>query len=143
MRATVSEQGINLIKQHEGLRLTSYVCPAGKWTIGYGHTRTAAPSLRITELQAEQLLRSDLSVTEATVRTLKVPLTQGQFDALVSFVFNVGTGAFRNSTLRKLLLAGAPALQVASEFHKWVFGGGRRLPGLVKRRQDEARLFIS
>jgi lysozyme len=139
----ISARGIQLIKQHEGLRLEAYVCPAGKWTIGYGHTRTAARGLKITEEQADALLRQDIAFAELAVRQMGVQLTQGQYDALVSFVFNVGIGAFRNSTLRQMVIDRKPAAEVAAQFGRWVYAGGRPLPGLVKRRKDEAALYLS
>jgi lysozyme len=139
----ISARGIQLIKQHEGLRLEAYVCPAGKWTIGYGHTRTAARGLKITEEQADALLRQDIAFAELAVRQMGVQLTQGQYDALVSFVFNVGIGAFRNSTLRQMVIDRKPDAEVAAQFGRWVYAGNRRLPGLVNRRKDEAALYLS
>ena len=136
-----SSTGINLIKRWEGLRTKAYLCPASVWTIGYGHTKTARRGQRINHQEAERLLKEDLKVYEKAVRDyVSVPLNQNQFDALVSFCFNVGVGAFQNSTLRKLLnqrkYKGA-----ARQLHRWVHGGGRKLPGLVKRRNDEYELF--
>lgn len=136
-----SSNGIELIKKYEGFRANAYKCPAGKWTIGYGHTRTASIGQTITEIDAEELLKSDLGVSEWAVNHyVKVPLNQNQFDALVSFVFNVGYGNFKKSTLLKLLNQGN--YEVArKEFYKWRKGGGKVLPGLVKRRAAEAELF--
>jgi lysozyme len=139
----VSQRGIDLIQKHEGLRLQSYVCPAGKWTIGYGHTRTARPGQQITAEQAEELLRQDIAFAELAVRALGVQLRQGQYDALVSFVYNVGVGAFRNSTLRQMVIDRKPDAEVAAQFGRWVYAGNRRLPGLVNRRNDEAALYLS
>jgi len=136
-----SKTGIDLIKRWEGLRVNAYLCPANVWTIGYGHTKTARPGLVITHSEAERLLKQDLEVYEKAVRDYtKVPLTQSQFDALVSFTYNVGVGAFKGSTLLRLLnrndYEGA-----ANQFCRWVRGGGRELPGLVNRRKDEYKLF--
>ena len=139
----VSQRGIDLIKKHEGLRLQSYVCPAGKWTIGYGHTRTARPGQQITAEQAEELLRQDITFAEAEVRALKRPLTQWQFDALVSFVFNVGGANFRKSTMRGMIMDGRPAAEIAQQFGRWVYVNGKVLQGLVNRRRDEAALYLS
>ena len=136
-----SKSGIESIKRHEGFRATAYRCPAGVWTIGYGHTATARPGMIISELQGLKLLEEDLEKFERAVNELvKVKINQNQFDALVSFTYNVGVTAFRNSTLLKVLNQGNYE-QVKHEFARWVNAGGRRLPGLVKRRKDEARLF--
>ncbi|QTD45487.1 glycoside hydrolase family protein [Ottowia testudinis] len=138
----LSQDGLNMVKKYEGLFTKAYVCPAGVLTIGYGHTGAGVkPGQRITEAQAEQLLRQDMGKFEAAVqRQVKVPLTQGQFDALTSFTFNCGEGALKNSTLLKKLNAGDYA-GAQAEFHKWNKGGGRVLPGLVKRRAEEAQMF--
>jgi lysozyme len=141
-----SDKGVALIKAHEGKRLSSYRCPGGVWTVGYGHTTaaghpTVVPGMRITEREAEEILRRDLSRFEDRVNKLvKVPLTQGQFDALVSFDFN--TGALHSSSLLKKLNAGNHAA-VPAQFMRWTKGGGRELPGLVRRRRDEAELWRS
>jgi len=132
-----SSAGLALIKEHEGLRLDAYLCPARVWTIGYGHTGDVHPGQRITEAMADLLLQSDLKSFERAVNAaVKVPLTQGQFDALVSFAFNVGAGAFRLSTLLRVLNEG-DYRAAAKQFDRWVHGGGKVLPGLVRRRRDE------
>jgi lysozyme len=141
-----SDKGVALIKAHEGKRLSAYRCPGGVWTIGYGHTTaaghpTVVPGMRITEREAEDILRRDISRFEARVNKLvAVPLTQGQFDALVSFDFN--TGALHSSTLLKRLNAGNYT-DVPRQLMRWTKGGGRELPGLVRRRRDEAELWRS
>ena len=133
---------VSLIKEFEDLYLEAYLCPAGKWTIGYGHTKTAKPGMKITERGAEELLQHDLAWCEDAVRkNVKVPLTQNQFDALVSFVFNVGEGAFRKSTLLKKLNAGDYE-GAANEMPRWKRGGGKVLRGLVRRREAEKKLFL-
>jgi len=143
-----SDKGVALIKAHEGLRLNAYLCPAKVWTIGYGHTSAAGEpkvvqGMRITRAEAETILRRDLATFERGVnRLVKVALTQNQFDALVSFAFNVGLGAFERSTLLKKLNAGRYK-DVPAELMKWTKGGGRELPGLVNRRRDEAGLWRS
>lgn len=138
-----SEKGINLIKNCEGCRLTAYKCPAEIWTIGYGHTASVKQGQTITKEQAINLLKYDLIVFEKAVNLLvKAPLTQGQFDALVSFTFNLGKGALQRSTLLKKL--NVKDYQGASnEFLKWVYANGKKLDGLVKRRQAEKDLFCS
>jgi len=138
-----SEQALRSIMNHEGLRLTAYVCPAGIWTIGYGHTGTAKPGMVINRRDAERLLRNDILTAENHVkRSVSVPLTQGQFDALVSFVFNIGPTRFRSSTLLRMLNGGQPQA-AKNQLHRWIFGDPRKppLPGLVKRRKDEADMW--
>ena len=139
----ISEKGLNLIKRHEGLRLKSYMCPAGKWTIGYGHTRTAKPDQYITEDTAEELLILDLDIACRAVESSLNNLTQNQFDALVSFVFNVGSGNFRKSTLLKKIKANATEEAIREQFYRWVYANKNILGGLVKRRKDEADLYFS
>ncbi len=140
---TPGSQCISLIKKHEGLRTSAYKCPAGVWTVGYGHTRSVKAGDVITEKEAENLLIQDLAAAAADVsRLVKVPLTQGQFDALCSFVFNLGAGSLMKSSLLKYVNAG-DFKKAADEFEKWVYSGGRILKGLVNRRKDERQLFIS
>jgi lysozyme len=144
----ISKAGRDLIKRHEGLRLDAYVDPVGVWTIGYGHTGPAArKGNTITKDRADNLLTQDVREAEAAVtRLVKMPLSDGQFDALVSFVFNVGAAAFAQSTLLRELNAGRFAA-VPGQLRRWVYGtvSGQKviLPGLVKRRNDEAVLWAS
>ncbi|WP_397321946.1 lysozyme [Pantoea agglomerans] len=139
----VSNNGINLVKRFEGLELKAYRDSVGILTIGYGHTHAVKAGDIITGEQADAFLREDLQVAELTVNTnVKVKLTQGQFDALVSFVFNLGSGNFVKSTLIKKLNAGDYAGS-ADEFGKWVNAGGKKLPGLVKRRAAEREVFLT
>jgi lysozyme len=138
-------QGIALIKQFEGLRLARYLDAVGKPTIGYGHLilpneRFARP---LTPAEAEALLRRDLRGAELNLRKLlHVPVTQQQFDALMSFVFNLGAGRLRSSTLLRYLNAGART-RAADQFLVWNKAGGKPLAGLTKRRQAERALFLS
>jgi GH24 family phage-related lysozyme (muramidase) len=144
----ISDQGRALIRKHEGLRLDAYLCPAGVWTIGYGHTSaagepTVVPGMRITRAEADAILSRDLRAFEAGVsRLVKAQLTQGQFDAMVSFAFNVGLGALAKSTLLRRINAGR-MVDVPAELMRWTKAGGRTLPGLVNRRRDEAALWRS
>ena len=138
-----SRKGIEFIKAHEGLRLEAYLCPSGVPTIGYGHTYNVKMGDRITEEQAEMLLIGDLIVAETEVNRYGLDLTQNQFDALVSFVFNVGVGNFRRSTLLKRLKANPNDPDIANQFKRWVYGNGKVLPGLVRRRNDEAKLYFT
>jgi lysozyme len=142
----ISKTGLDLIKQFEGFSPTVYICPAGYPTIGYGHV--VKPQEReqfvggITPEQAETLLRQDVQTAErAVLRLITVPLTDGQFDALVSFTFNLGAGALQRSTLRRKVNRGDHSA-VPAEFRKWVWAGGRKLEGLVRRRDREAKLYF-
>ncbi|MDE9462434.1 lysozyme [Xenorhabdus bovienii] len=142
----ISENGINKIKSYEGLRLHAYPDPATgaePWTIGYGHTKGVKPEQVITEQQAEIFLHEDLIPIYAEIqRIVKVPLTQGQFDALCSFIFNLGIGNFIHSTLlKKLNLADYQG--AAEEFLKWDRADGRVLADLRVRRVSEQKMFMS
>jgi lysozyme len=142
----ISKEGLDLIKKFEGLRLKAYKCPAGVWTIGYGSTVGVVGGQEITEEEAEKLLLDDVfSAWRAVMELVTVPLSQEQFDALVSFVFNVGIGNFSKSTLLKKLNAG-DYLGAAKEFLKWdkatVNGVKKPLAGLTKRRIMEKELFL-
>ena len=138
----LSEKGVDLIKGFEGLRLNAYRDPVGVWTIGYGHTGAdVKPGMKITQARAEALLRHDTGwAQDAVRRSVKVPLTQGQFDALTSFTYNLGAGALASSTLVKKLNTGDYA-GAQKEFGRWVHAGGEVLLGLVRRRAAEAKLF--
>lgn len=146
-----SDKGIEIIKAHEGLRLEAYPDPAHGWavpTIGYGHTSAAGSppvtkGMRITEAGATEILRADLRKFERYVLdAVTVPLNQNQFDALVSFTFNLGPGNLRKSTLLRKLNARDYA-GAADQFGQWVKAGGKTLPGLVKRRKAERDLFLT
>ena len=138
-----SSTGLALTRSFEGLRLEAYQDSGGVWTIGYGHTGPEVRAgQRITEAEAVALLREDLASAERCVRTaVKVPLSQCEFDALVDFCFNAGRGNFLHSTLLRRVnredFAGA-----AVQFGLWVFAGGERQPGLVRRRAAEAAMFL-
>ena len=137
-----SDVGIELIKKYEGCVLKAYKCPSGVWTIGYGHTAGVKSGMKITKAQALNYLKQDLSVFEKAVTNyVKVPLNQNQFDALVSFSFNCGTGALKTSTLLKKLNS-SDYSGAANEFLKWNKSNGKVLNGLVRRRQEEKELFL-
>lgn len=142
----INQKGIDLIKHFEGLRLEAYVDPVNVLTIGYGHTGSDVKAgMRITEAEAEHLLRGDLEkFAKAVTKAVKVGLSGNAFAALVSFAFNVGTGALNKSTLLKKLNAG-DAKGASKEFLKWVKGTVNKrkvtLPGLVRRREAERALF--
>ena len=139
----ISKKGLALIKHYEGCRLEAYLCPAKVWTIGYGHTGPEVKKgMKITQEEAERLLLQDLEKFEFGLHgLLTVQVTQGQFDALVSFAFNLGLGALRGSTLLKKLNVGN-VKGAADQFLLWVNAAGKVLPGLQKRRQDERALFL-
>ena len=135
-----------LIKGWEGLRLTAYRCPAGKLTIGYGHTGSdVIPGLRISAERADELFEADLARFEAELnRWMTIDgasLGQRQYDAVLSFAYNVGTSALRRSTLWKKVCADADGPSIPAEFRKWIHAGGKVLPGLVKRREREALIY--
>lgn len=135
----ISDKGIELIKKFEGCRLTAYRCPAGVWTIGYGHTLNVRPGDKITQKQADEYLREDLKRFESHVSSYnsKYMWTQSEFDALVSFAFNIGniTGLTSAGSRSKKQIADAMLLYVRAK--------GVVLPGLVTRRQEEHDLFVS
>lgn len=140
----ISQKGVDLIKHYEGCRLKAYKDIVGVWTIGYGHTGGDVHEGQvITQEEAEALLRLDLERFERGVQfQVTVPLTQNQFDALVSFSFNLGLGALKGSTLLKKLNAGDYA-GAQREFLKWDMAGGKHVPGLQIRRTAESFLFGS
>ena len=142
----ISQNGVNLIKRYEGLRLKAYkpVSTEKYWTIGYGHYGAdVKEGMEITEKRAEELLRQDLKKFEGYVNSyVKVKLTQNMYDSLVSFTYNCGGGSLKSSTLLKLLNKG-DYNGAAGQFEKWTKGGGKVLPGLVKRRKEEKELFLA
>lgn len=140
----ISQSGIDLIKYFEGCRLEAYKCPAGVWTIGYGHTgKDVTQGLKITQEKADDLLKSDLLIHCRNVEKLvKVPINQNQFNALVSFEFNVGCVAFANSTLLRLLNDGKYT-DAAAQFDRWVYAGKAKCMGLINRRLVEKKTFLS
>ena len=141
----ISTTGINLIKSFEGLKLQAYIDAVGILTIGYGHTGLDVhKGMTITEAQATDLLYKDLTSFESAVtKLITIPLNQNQFDALVSFTYNVGVGSLESSTLRRRLNAHEDPNTVAKqELIKWVKGNNNQtLPGLVTRREAEIALF--
>lgn len=142
----LSKNGLNLIASFEGCVLNAYRDPAGFLTIGYGHLIKSGDGFtdksKITQSQALQLFQSDLKQFEDCVnKSVNVPLTQNQFDSLVSLSFNIGCYAFRRSTLLKLLNQGL-YLESSNQFLKWTFAGGKILTGLVNRRKLERDLFL-
>ena len=138
-----SELLINKIIEFEGCKLKAYKCPAGIWTIGVGHTKGVKQGQTITKEQAMTLLKGDLLPCENYVNNLRVCKTQGQFESLVSFSFNLGTAALGRSTLLKYIRQGREEQYIRNEFAKWVNSKGERLKGLVIRRAWEADRYFS
>lgn len=137
----INAAGEELIKSFEGFSAGAYRCSAGRWTIGYGHTKTAVAGMKVTREQAVVLLRQDLREAEAAVIALvKVPLNDNEFSALVSFTFNLGRGALARSALLRNLNAGDKA-GVPAQMLRWVNSGGVFMPGLLRRRTAEGDLW--
>lgn len=138
-----SPKGIALIKEFEGLRLKAYKCPGGVWTIGYGHTAGVKHGMAISERQAEEYLKADLIAFEKYLNGLGLAINQNQFDALISFIYNVGTGNFSSSTLLRRVRVNPQDNSIMDEFLRWVYSKGRVLPGLQRRRLAEMKLYFS
>lgn len=138
-----SHKGIELIKRHEGFRARAYKCPAGVWTIGYGHTRGVKSGDVIDKAQGERFLIQDVQIAEREVNSHGLTFNQNQFDALVSFVFNIGSGNFTRSTLLRKLKVNTNDATISYEFSRWKYAGGKVSTGLVKRRKEEAELYFN
>ena len=138
-----SVKAYRLVKQFEGLRLTSYRCPAGVWTIGFGHTVGVVEGMSITRDAADRLLDLDIRDSEKTIDKQKLALSQNQYDALVSFVYNVGAGNFVRSTLLRKIAANPSDGSIRAEFLRWVYVGKEVSLGLVRRRKAEVELYFS
>lgn len=136
-----SNRGIELIKRLEGFAPQAYLCPASVWTIGYGHTSDVKSGDVVTEAQADELLRIDLKRAEKAVNAENLQINQCQFDALVSFVFNVGVGSFTRSTLLRKVKGNSNDATIADEFRKWMHAGNVILPGLQMRREAEIKRY--
>ena len=142
MHRNITEQGLELVKSFEGFRATPYYCSGNVLTIGFGHAvRQGETFMEITQEEGEKLLKDDVGTAErAVLRLTKVPLEDNQFDALCSWVFNVGSGAMQRSGLRQKLNRGEYN-EVPTELKKWVYAGGKKIKGLMWRREAEAILF--
>ena len=137
-----SEKGLDLIKCFESFRPVAYKCPAGVWSVGYGSTKGVSKNMTVTHEQAIKMLLDDVAMVENAIsKNIHVEINQNQFDALVSFVYNVGIGAFLKSTLLKAINNNDFAL-AASQFDRWIYAGGIILRGLKTRREAEKQLFI-
>jgi lysozyme len=145
---TTSEKGYNLIKKYESLQLKAYKCPAGIWTIGYGHTGVGVnQGKQITESLANEILISDVSKVEKKINELGLNFNQNQFDAIVSLTFNIGFGNLRISTLLSKAKVDVNDKSILFEFSRWnkgrVNGVLKELPGLTKRRKEESDLYFN
>ena len=139
----IGNKGLEMIKHFEGLELNAYQCAAGVCTIGYGQTKAIQPGMVITEETANDMLVEELEEYENYINTMvKCPLSQNQFDALVSWVYNLGPANLQPSTLLKVLNAGDYA-GVPAQIKRWNKAGGKVLEGLTRRRQAEADLFAN
>lgn len=129
-----------MIARFEGCKLKAYKCPGGVWTIGYGHTKGVHEGDKISQRQADDYFNEDIEAVQKIVDKY-LPLTQGQYDALVSFLFNIKESDFNKSTLKKKMLANKNDKTIGDEFRRWVYANGKKLDGLVKRREWEARRY--
>lgn len=141
----ITDRGLDLIKRFEGFSPTIYICPAGYPTVGYGHLVRPEERERfrdgVTDVWAGELLKQDVMTAEASVvRLITTSLTDGQFDALVSFTFNLGAGALQRSALRRAVNRGADG-EVPEQFARWVWADGKKLLGLAQRRRAEAARY--
>lgn len=130
------------IKEFEGYRSRAYRDAVGVWTCGYGHTRGVTAKTSCTQAQADAWLRQDLAPLEKRLNGIKEIDSQGKFDACLDFCFNLGLGNFLRSTLLKMIKAGMGEKLIKAEFMRWAYAGGRKLDGLVKRREWEAERFF-
>lgn len=146
MKYKATDSAINIITECEGCALEAYPDyePNGKiiWTIGYGHTRTTRNNSVITKEQAIELLKSDIKFVEIQLNRLNLTINQNKFDALVSFVYNIGIGNFLESALFKKIKSGASDEEIRHEFSRWKFDDGKVKNGLIKRRKLESDLYL-
>jgi len=145
IKETMFMDAMDLIRANEGLKLRAYRCPAGVWTIGWGHTRGVEPGDEISVAEADRLLAEDVAEVERQMLDVldHAELTRNQSAALVSFIFNVGIGAFSRSTLCRRIKADPSDPRIRGEFMRWTRGGGNVLPGLVSRRMQEVALYFA
>lgn len=140
------KNAIDLIKRYEGLHLSAYLCPAGVWTIGWGHTKGVFPEMTVSTDEAEDLLCKDVAIIFGKLNLIctdtGVSLSPNQLSALASFIFNVGFNAFAISTLWKLIRSNPNHPDIAYQFTRWIYAAGKVMPGLIKRRQEEAALYF-
>lgn len=138
----ISQKGIDLIKKFEGCKLTAYRDSVGIPTIGVGHTKGVKMGMTITQAQADAYLREDLIPCEQTLNKLGINFTQNAFDALCSWIFNLGSGAFNSSTMKRYIVAKKSDEDITDQLIKWCNAGGKPLLGLKRRRVAEANMFL-
>lgn len=138
----ISDNGIKLIKQYEGCKLFAYRDSVGVATIGYGHTKGVRMGQAITQRQADEFLREDITEAEKVLNNMGINFTQNQFDALCSWIFNLGMGNFIHSTMMKRINTGAEDEAITDELIRWHNAGGKPLLGLMRRRVAEANMFL-
>jgi len=141
-KMTTGKQGLQLIKDFEGLRLDAYKCPAGVPTIGYGHTKGVKMGMVIDQAMADDFLVEDIAPIERFLNCMGINFRQEQFDALASWIFNLGLGNFSHSTMFKYINENRPDEQITDQIVKWVNAGGKPLVGLRKRRIAEANMWL-
>lgn len=137
-----SNKGIDLIKQFEGCKLFAYMDSVGVATVGYGHTKNVKMGMAITQAQADKFLQEDVAPVEKALNALNINFTQGEFDALVSWCFNLGLGNFKSSTMYKYIVARKNDVEITDQMVKWHNAGGKPLLGLKRRRAAEANMFL-
>ena len=141
-KMNISKEGLSLIKKFEGCELEAYLCPAGVWTVGYGHTKDVKEGDKINKEEADYLLQEEMIEYESYINDfVEVPLNQNQFDALCSWVYNLGPTNLKNSTMLKVLNE-EKYVDVPQEIKRWNKAGGEVLDGLIKRREAEAKMFV-
>lgn len=139
---TTSQKGIDLIKSFEGCKLFAYRDSVGVLTIGYGTTKGVKAGMSITQQQAESFLKRDIVPLEKVLNSMNINFTQGQFDALISFQYNLGAANFKSSTMYKKIISKASDTDIADQIVRWVNAGGKVQTGLQKRRIAEANMYI-
>ena len=138
----ISQKGIDLIKKFEGCKLYAYRDSVGVLTIGWGHIKNVKAGMAITQQQANEFLKDDIKPIETFLNGMGINYTQGQFDSLTSFIFNLGQGNFKSSTMYKYIVAKKSDLDITDQMVKWHNAGGKPLLGLKKRRCEEANMFL-
>jgi len=138
----ISQKGIELIKKFENCKLTAYKDSVDVPTIGYGHTKDVRMGMVITQALAEQYFQEDLNLIVKLLNGMGINYRQNQFDALCSWIFNIGSGRFTTSTLKKYIVAGKDDIEICNQIIRWVNAGGKPLLGLKRRRVAEANMFI-
>ncbi len=138
-----TNKGINIIKAWESCKLTAYKCPAGVWTIGWGHTQEVLPGDTCTQEQANEWLKNDISSFEIYVNNYFKNVNQNQFDALVSLCYNIGPGNLKKSPLFTTIRVNANDPQIKQYFMRHIYAKSKVLQGLVKRRTQESNLYFS